>query len=1328
MTQEEQNSLRSETETTPLLHKHAHNAPSHNQTQQTDPKEGPISPENRAGLLSQLTFWWLNDLYRIGYRRQIQEEDLYQVLDRRRTEVLGQALFDNWEAEKKSARLKGKRPSLLRALYWSFWRDYLPSFIWLELADFSQIANPSVIRLLLMFLQDSQTQNPPPPAIYGYGLALLLLFLYFNLLICAQRWSMTTFNTGICMRTALIDLVFRKATTLSNKSHLRYPDGSIINLMSTDISRIDSAMMPFSILFSAPTFILIIMGILVYMMGPAALLGAVLLMLLNPIQAWGTARLGPVRKKASQFTDSRIKLSSEILQGVKVIKFFTWENNFLSKLAGIRVEELALVRRIFRNRSLLITTSSAVPIFASALTFVLYAALGHELKPEIVFPALAYYAVIRVPLLIVPNCYTSATDAFVAIKRLEDFLLSEDRPADTLSPIDETAEHALVMEDADFIWETLSEAKDGEIQDVQENVPYLNKVNLKIPRGSLVAIVGPVGSGKSSLLQAMIGTMTQSSGRIVRGSAISYAPQTPWIQNATIRDNILFDQPFDKKLYGRVVRVCCLIQDLDSFPARDLTEIGERGVNLSGGQKARLSLARSVYFTASSGSGGMVVMDDPLSAVDAHVGKRIWKDCVLKELRGQTRVIATHQLHVLPDVDYVICMKGGVIVEKGTFQELMCKDGGELKEMMTHYGGVSESATKDQEQQDEVTSSNGSSDVVTDQEEQEQGEEDQDAQGKKVEAPEGATLITEEERESGAVSWKVYSQYFQIGGLRMWGAVVACYVIQQVCGLLMNYWLSLWTDRRFDLPVMTYISIYVGLASVQFVVMGIATQLLSVVIIRTARRIHSEAFDKVIHAPLFFFDTNPLGRILNRFSKDVDALDNNLWMTLNDILYTLLIVMGSVSMVLIFFPYLSLLVIPLAGLYYFFSVYYRSTSRELKRLDSTLRSNLYAYFTESLTGMATLKAYKRVDRAIRINQAKMDSSNRPYYLFIAGSRWIASRLQLVGASLMFMTALFVVGTRNTVNAATAGLVFSYLARTGGDMSWVVQCWATFENNMNSAERLVHYIKNLPQEPPAATSPHRQPPLSPAWPSEGSLEFKNVTLRYRPDLPPVLRDISFSIQAGHKLGVVGRTGAGKSSLIQALFLLSELDVGSQIVLDGIDTQTIGTADLRSHIAIIPQDPVLFEGTFRYNLDPLERHTEQELWQVLETSDLKSYVQALEGGLDAIVLAKGENLSVGQRQLVCLSRALLAKCKIVVLDEATASVDMATDALIQRAIRSDFADATVITIAHRINTIIDYDRILVMHDGQVAEYDTPQALLQDPRSIFSSLVNESGVLSR
>ncbi|KAF9927241.1 hypothetical protein BGZ67_007627 [Mortierella alpina] len=412
----------------------------------------------------------------------------------------------------------------------------------------------------------------------------------------------------------------------------------------------------------------------------------------------------------------------------------------------------------------------------------------------------------------------------------------------------------------------------------------------------------------------------------------------------------------------------------------------------------------------------------------------------------------------------------------------------------------------------------------------------------------------------------------------------------------------------------------------------------------------------------------------------------------------------------------------MAALYHGISVYYRATSREVKRLDSTLRSVLYAFFSECLAGMGTLKAYNRTEHAIQVNQQKLDLSNRPYYLFQVGTRWLAIRVQALGSLLIFMASMFVVGTRTTINAATAGLVLSALARTAGDLNYLVQCIATLENNMNSAERLVHYIKNLPQEPPSESSSDQKPPAT--WPMQGTIDFQHVAMRYRPELPPVLRDVTFSVQAGHKIGVVGRTGAGKSSLIQALFLFGKLDSG-KILIDGIDTQMIGTSDLRTQIAIIPQDPVLFQGSFRYNLDPLESHTEQELWQVLETSDLKAYVQAQEGGLDALISANGENLSVGQRQLVCLSRALLAKSKIVVLDEATASVDMATDLLIQKAIRVEFAASTVVTIAHRINTIIDYDRILVMHQGEVAEYDSPQNLLNDPDSAFSKLVSEAGL---
>ncbi|KAG0324594.1 hypothetical protein BGZ99_001658 [Dissophora globulifera] len=1262
-------------------------------------EQAPISPEASANVFQIWTIGWMDALFRTGFERQIQEEDLYRVIEKRRARVLGQKLMSYWSLEKQTQAEgdRRRRPSLLRAIVRTFWRDYLLGYIFLEIGV------------------------PPPPAVKGYGLAISAFLFACGQNLLYQRWEALSINTGLFIRTALIDLVFRKATMLSAKSHLLYPDGSIINLMSTDISRIDNAAIFFTIVVASPIYLTVVVVLLVRLMGPSALLGAAMLMLTNPIQAWGMARLAPIRKLASEMTDSRIRLLTEILSGIRAIKLF------------------------------------AVPIFASALSFVLYALLGNELKPEIVFPALALYAIMRVPLMILPYCYTTSVDAYVAIGRIQEFLLSEDAVA--LSPIDESAESAITIEDADFVWEALSNistktgtgndrvnANNADLEHSQENTallsdaennfshttPYLQNINLRIARGALVAIVGSVGSGKSSLLQAIVGNMTQSRGTIIRGSTASYASQTPWIQNATIRDNILFDKPFDEERYWRVIRACCLEQDLASFPHGDLTEIGERGVNLSGGQKARLSLARSVYFDA-----GTVIMDDPLSAVDAHVGKRLWRDCVQGELKGKTRVIATHQLHVLPTVDQIIFMKGGVIAAEGTYQELMAA-GGEFSQLMVQHGGLHGKKHKDTIGDIVIASEESGSSTQTLQQEgsitesdSEQTSEfgsldagDTETSDAQEEMAGGSTskLMTEEERAIGAVSVAVYLDYFKMAGLGRWSVVLFCLIGQQVFNILMNYWLSLWSDQALDLSTSTYILVFVSLAITQVIILTIGSQLLCLAIIRTAGVLHARAFDNVIRAPLSFYDTTPLGRILNRFSKDVEAVDSAILGPLNDITITLSMILGSVILTLIYFPLLFIAIVPMGGLYYGLSIYYRSTSREIKRLDSTLRSVLYSYFAESLTGMGTLRAYDRIKRAIVINQTRIDLGNRAYYLFQTGTRWISLRVQLLGALVILLTSVTVIGARFSFNAALAGLVLSYTVRIAGDLSWVLQCIATMENNMNSVERLVYYTKNLPQEPARESLPDLKPAKS--WPKHGAITFKDVSMRYRPELPQVLRKISFDVKPGHKVGVVGRTGAGKSSLIHALFLLTELD-GGQIFLDGIDTQAIGTADLRSHIAIIPQDPVLFQGAFRYNLDPLGKHSEQELWQVLETSDLKAYVQAQEGGLDAVITAGGKNLSAGQRQLVCLARALLAKSKVVVLDEATASVDLVTDALIQKAIRVDFAASTVITIAHRINTIIDYDRVLVVQQGQVAEYDTPVNLLRNPSSTISALVSETGI---
>ncbi|KAG0340048.1 hypothetical protein BG004_006572 [Podila humilis] len=1331
-------------------------------------KRGPVSPENNAWMPSRITLWWLNGMFKKGYKRQIEEDDLYEMMDHHKSAILAGQLTEKWEAEKVRAQAKAKNPSLLRATVSTFWGRYWTCIVGMEFGDLCQIANPLMLQQVILFVQKSNGPNPPA-AWHGYGIAVALVMITMAQNIFYQHWNVGSVKMGIYLRATLIDLVFRKATVLSSRSHLIYPDGAIVNLMSTDTSRIDTAMLALLIAVSVPIFTMIVVGLLIHLMGPSALLGAAILIGVNPIQGWAMSRLAPIRKLASQYTDSRIRLTTEVLQGIKVIKFFAWEKNFLQKLSDIRSQELKNVGKLLYIRGMVAATSASLPVFASALSFVLYVALGKELEANIIFPALAYFTVLRVPLMVLPACYTAATDAYVALKRIEKFLLSEE--AAPIPPPVLDHEFAMSINNASFQWDQLpasssSENEKPKVKNTQqqeqqqqqkggnnadsgddstvtnETHPYLCNVNLKIPRGSLVAVVGPVGSGKSSLLQAMVGNMTMTQGEVIRGTNISYASQTAWIQNATIQDNILFDTPMDRERYLRVIKACCLEQDLKLFPFGDQTEIGERGVNLSGGQKARLSLARSVYFNA-----GTVILDDPLSAVDAHVGKKLWEDCMLGELKGRTRVIATHQLHVLPDVDYIICMQNGVIAEEGTFKELMANNG-DFCSLMGQYGGVqsqdddaAEEAVLDELDHDklfntiqsedkavferlqriqsrtETIRSNLTSSRKSNKDDLEKGHRDSvDCAGE----GKPQKLMADEEREAGAVKGNVYRGYLKSSGEFLWYSVFAFFLLQQFANVMGSQWMSWWSEKKFDISVNAYIGVYVGWAMAQLVLVFVASNLLSFAVVRTASEMHNQAFQRVLFSPMAFFDTTPMGRILNRFSRDVDTLDNVLWTTLYEFLITIVTLLGTIALVIAIFPWLLLAIVPLMGVYYALSLYYRSTSREVKRLDSNMRSHLYAYFSECLTGLGTLKAYNVVDTAIAKNEYRIDLNNRPYYLFQLGARWVSIRVNILGALLTFSVVILVVATRTSINPASVGLVLTYLARISGDLNWGVQRLSTLENNMNSAERLVHYVNNLVQERPAE-KPESKPAES--WPSEGAISFKNVSMRYREELPRVLRDVSFEIQAGHKVGVVGRTGAGKSSLIQALFLLCELDKG-QIILDGIDTGSIGTADLRSHVGIIPQDPVLFQGTFRYNLDPLERHTEQELWTVLETSDLKSYVQAQEGGLDAMVAAQGENLSVGQRQLVCLSRALLAKSKIVVLDEATASVDMATDALIQKAIRVDFAASTVLTVAHRINTIIDYDRILVMHQGQVVEYDTPRALLSNPNSVFSSMVAETG----
>ncbi|KAG0261912.1 hypothetical protein BG011_000532 [Mortierella polycephala] len=802
-------------------------------------KKGPYSPENTAPLFSRVTLWWLNGLFRTGYKRQIEEDDLYEMLDRNTSTVLCKGMNESWEREQKQAKLKDRNPSLLRAVVKNFWRRYYTSTITLELGDICQIGAPLMLQQVINFINASNSESPPSAGL-GYGLAVGMVALTLSQNLFYQQWNLGSVRMGILLRSSLINMVFRKATTLSARSHLIYPDGAIMNLMSTDASRIDTAMLSGMLVLSVPIFTLVVIGLLVHLMGPSALMGAAIMLLVNPAQAWAMSKLAPIRKRASEYTDDRIRLTTEILQGIKVIKFFAWESNFLQKLSEIRSQELKNVNKLLRIRGMVAASTASLPVFASALSFVIYAVVGNELQPNIIFPALAYFTILRVPLMVLPSAYTTVADAYVAMKRIETFLLSEDESP--IPPPEPDHEFALTMKNASFRWEQLdassssaSPLKEELVADVDDiamtaigdnceaalndqsdqatvtndtQSSYLCNLNLQIPRGILVAVVGPVGAGKSSLLQAMVGNMTKTNGQVIRGSNISYASQTAWIQNATIRDNILFDTPFDEDRYWKVIKACCLEKDLDLFPFGDQTEIGERGVNLSGGQKARLSLARSVYFNA-----GMVIMDDPLSAVDAHVGKRLWQDCVLDELKGRTRIIATHQLHVLPDVDYIICMKNGMVTEEGTYKDLMAK-GADFNELMVQYGGVHNDEDEEGQEEEEikarlaekigwsdnqpdqtitsttvrdsvkVVSSKISMEGVNEKEEADFNEKGQSETADGAQPVKQKKLMVEEERESGAVKGNIYGGYLKASGQFLWTAVFGFFFLQQFAGIM----------------------------------------------------------------------------------------------------------------------------------------------------------------------------------------------------------------------------------------------------------------------------------------------------------------------------------------------------------------------------------------------------------------------------------------------------------------------------------------------------------------------------------------------------------------
>ncbi|KZO98301.1 multidrug resistance-associated ABC transporter [Calocera viscosa TUFC12733] len=1265
--------------------------------------------------------------------------------------------------------------ALNRTFFWRFW----PAGILKLIGDTLNTTTPLVSKALITYLTEAYVyyQDPaaPPPRSVGYGvgLAVALFVMQETSSICQNNYMQWSMQTGFLIRTSVISNIFRKALRLSGKARLTHSTGQITTMISADATRMDLASGFAHMLWVSPIQILIGIALLIANLGYSALVGLGVLIIGFPLQGYLVRMIFTARRRAVMLTDQRVRLMQEILAGIRVIKLYVWELFYGRKIGEIREKELRNIRTMALSRAFMASVVAFIPIAASILSFITYALSNHPLEPAIIFSSLQYFNIIRAPLIYLPLVFTACTDAYIALGRIGKMMVaSEIEEPYTVDPDAPLA----VSAEGDFVWESVErpdqnakefaswrsggrggrggargrggghagagagsreetkkkkaeekkkkaeekkrekenkerekkglpplEEEEKEDQDPNGRKPFaLKDIDLKVPRGSFIAIVGKVGSGKSSLLQALIGEMRRTRGQIVYGGSTAYVPQAAWIINATLRDNVTFGKPDDPDKFDAICQACALTPDLDMLPNGDMTEIGEKGINLSGGQKARVSLARATYSDAD-----IVLLDDPLSAVDAHVANHILENCLLRgPLADKTRILVTHALYVLPHVDYILVMDEGKITESGTYEELL-SNGQAFSELIEEFG--SQQQTKAPEEEDEKK-------VVK--------------PGDAKLAEKGPKLMMEEDRETGQVATKVYTEWLLAAGSIWWApGILLIIALGQAASVGNNLFLGFWTNNSFsNFSQSGYMGLYAGLGGLQALFAFMGAFGFSLASIAASRTLYAKALITVFRAPVWFYDTTPLGRIVNRLAKDVDVMDNQLAQAFYQLLTTFASVVGTVFLVFYTYAYLGIIFIPLLVLYWAASTFYRRTSVEVKRMDSVLRSNLYAAYQETLTGLATVRAYRVQQRFVTTTEHYIDVENRAYFMTITLQRWLGMRLDFLGNLLILGIGLFSVGFRNTVDPSKAGVVLSYTLSITQVFSQMVTQFAQTEQNMNAVERVEHYTK-LEQEP-SETTPKDPPPT---WPSQGQISFKNVQMRYREGLPLVLKGISFDVKPGEKVGVVGRTGAGKTSVLQALFRMVEI-CGGEILVDGVNINEIGLSVLRKQLAIIPQDALLFQGTLRTNLDPTQSRTDAELMSALQRAWLlppagqSDPIAEAKFNLDGAVTDEGANFSAGERQLVALCRALVKDSKIIVLDEATSSVDVGTDSKIQMTIQQEFVSSTLLCIAHRLNTIVYYDRVLVLDDGQIAEFDTPLNLFDNPDSIFRSMCEKAGLSRR
>uniref|UniRef100_A0A8C1PG59 ABC-type glutathione-S-conjugate transporter n=1 Tax=Cyprinus carpio TaxID=7962 RepID=A0A8C1PG59_CYPCA len=1258
-------------------------------------------PVQDASFLSKILFWWFSGLVFKGYRSPLQAEDLWSLREEDTSEKIISDLEEEWTAERSTNlpffifKTFSKKAVGLSATVnlepnhngwmWSATEEssQMLSYIrnqqissYFIVPSFKPLSFSFYLSLLLGFMKDEDA-----PMWKGFFYASLMFLLSCLQSVFNHQYTYTCFTVGMRVKTAVMGLVYRKSLVVNSAARRTCTVGEIVNLVSADTQKLMDFVVYFNAVWLAPIEVTLCLFFLWQHLGPSALAGIATVIFIFPLNGF-IARQRSKLQVQMKYMDGRVKLMNEILNGIKILKFYAWEKAFLEQVLGYREKELKTLKKSQILYSVSLASFNSSSFLIAFAMFGVYVLIDDKnvLDAQKIFVSMALINILKTPLSQLPFAMSTTMQALVSLKRLGKFLCQDELKPDNV---------------------TRESFKSGERSLVDKH--YCVIVYVRVPCGSLVAVVGHVGSGKSSLLSAMLGETEKRSGAVSVKGSIAYVPQQAWIQNASLQDNILFGQEKKESWYQRVLEACALLPDLDNLPAGDATEIGEKGLNLSGGQKQRVSLARAVYRKAD-----VYLLDDPLSAVDAHVGQHIFNKVIGPKgiLRDKTRVLVTHGMSFLPQADLILVLVDGEISERGSYQELLNRNGDFADFIHTFASSERKECLSEASQRGNIT-------VVC----------------VKSNSHENPKFLSQKisifhPTNKRKVKLEMYIEYFRTIGLPLIVSIVFLYAFQQAASLSYNYWLSLWADQPVingtQLNVDLKLGVYGALGFAQGIAIFGTTLAISLGCIIASRHLHLDLLNNVLHSPMSFFESTPSGNLLNRFAKEIDAIDNMIPDGLKMMLGYFFKLMEVCIIVLMATPFAAVIILPMAFLYGFIQSFYVATSCQLRRLESVSRSPIYTHLNETVQGASVIRAFNEQSRFIMGANHKVDHNQTAYFPRFVATRWLGVNLEFLGNGIVLAASILSVMAKGTLSPGMVGLAVSHSLQVTGFLSWIVRSWTDVENNIVSVERVKEYA-DTPKE--AAWSIEGSS-LPPSWPQKGAIEFQDYGLQYRKGLELALKGISVHIKEREKIGIVGRTGAGKSSLALGIFRILEAAKG-QIYIDGINIAEIGLHDLRSRITIIPQDPVLFSGSLRMNLDPFDAYSDEEVWNALELAHLKNFVSELPDKLNHECSEGGENISLGQRQLVCLARALLRKTKILVLDEATAALDLETDTLIQSTIRSQFEDCAVLTIAHRLNTIMDYTKVIVMDKGHIVEMDSPSNLIAK-RGQFYYMCREAGLL--